>query len=114
MGKKAGRPVKEASYEILDIQVSTKAMKELEINIYEAAILNIIYQYQTQEKTVKGWCMEAKKVIAKDVGITEISLLMYLSKLEQKELIIRSPQALQAQEKYTKYLKIQDIGKKES
>lgn len=114
MGKKAGRPIKEASYQIENIVISANAMKELEINLYEAAILNVIYQYQTQEKTVKGWCMEAKKVLAKDVGITEVSLIMYLSKLEQKELILRSPQACQAQPKYTNFLKTEGTQKKVS
>ncbi|GAB4493408.1 MAG: hypothetical protein OHK0045_22880 [Raineya sp.] len=103
--KKRGRKARVPSYKITEITVSKIAMDNLGINLYEAAILNVIEQYQKNETIVKGFCMEEKKQIARDVGLTDIAVLNYLKKLEEKELIIRTDKTLQVSKKYLQALK---------
>lgn len=103
--KKRGRKARIPSFKITEIVASKIAMDNLGINLYEAAILNVIEQYQKNEKVVKGFCMEEKKQIARDVGLTDIAILNYLKKLEEKKLIIRTDKTLQVSEKYLKALK---------
>lgn len=103
--KKRGRKARVPQYQIEKIICSKKAIDLLGINLYEAAILDIIHQYQESEKVVKGFCMEEKKQIARDVALTDIAVLNYLKKLEEKELIIRTDKTLQVSEKYLQAIK---------
>lgn len=103
--KKRGRKAREPQIKISQICIDTKAMNLLDLNLYEMAILNIIHQYQNAEKIIKGWCMEEKKQIARDVRLTDIALLNYLKRLSDKGMIIRTDKALQVTDKYLQAIK---------
>jgi DNA-binding MarR family transcriptional regulator len=112
--KRRGPRSRVATLKIEKITISKSALDLLELNLYEASILDVIYQYQNAEKVVKGFCVESKKQIATDIRHTDISVLGYLRRLEEKGLIVRVQNAIQVTKKYIKALQSDQIKSKES
>ena len=100
VGKPVGRPAHVNTYKIEQITISKSCMETLNIFIYEALILDVIYQYQKQEKVVKGFCLESKKQIGADLQCTEITVIKYLDSLEDAGLISRNQNILAVTQKY--------------
>ena len=95
-----GRPSHVTTHKMEQITISKSCMETLNIGIYEALILDVIYQYQKHEKVVKGFCLESKKQIGADLQCTEITVIKYLDGLETAGLITRNQNILCVTQKY--------------
>lgn len=95
-----GRPSHVTTHKIEQITISKSCMETLNISIYEALILDVIYQYQKNEKVVKGFCLESKRQIGADIQCTEITVIKYLNDLEKAGLITRNQNILAVTQKY--------------
>ena len=75
-----------------------QAREELEITTNEYCVADIIYHLSNNPKSkIQGWCYASKRKIGKFIGITKISTLSIVKRLEKKGIIEKDEE--------TKYLK---------
>jgi DNA-binding MarR family transcriptional regulator len=73
--------------------IDHNARKELGISMNEYALADLIYKYSNDSKgKLQEWCCVSKNVLAKNLDLSERTILRIIESLREKNLLNKDPQ----------------------